>query len=274
MRGSSVYRNGSDSTLANQMSLYRISLATSPPASARRGTRSRRGALIQTASTAQEENRFACSEDEFAESSEGVERLPQNRLFNKVRSRSWAFVTLSGSVHGMFCVQEGSLNGSVKPLNDLTDQTDSGASLFLLFEQHRWARESGANGVPCRCSSGSPLSKGRNLLLLTCWRGKWHGRSRTDPSAPSLTDLRLSAASCRHRSAARINWADGCSRGPLTQSLWSGMVILKETIWQTKKVRLNTQARSWRQQQLQCGDILHLVPVGEGRHDAAWAPGG
>ncbi|KAF8284073.1 hypothetical protein TcBrA4_0054750 [Trypanosoma cruzi] len=130
VRGSSVYRNGSDSTLANQISLYRISLATSPPASARRGTRSRRGALIQTASTAQEENRFACSEDEFAESSKGVERLPQNRLFNKVRSRSWALVTLSGSVHGMFCEQEGLLNGSVKPLNDLTDQTNSGASLF------------------------------------------------------------------------------------------------------------------------------------------------
>ncbi|RNC32631.1 hypothetical protein TcCL_Unassigned04740 [Trypanosoma cruzi] len=136
MRGSSVYRNGSDSTLASQISLYRIAVAASPPASAWRGTRTRPSALIQPASTAQEENCFACSEDVSAESSEGVERLPQNRLFNKVRSRSWAFVTLSGSVHGMFCVQEGSLNGSVKPLNDLADQTDSGASLFLLFEQH------------------------------------------------------------------------------------------------------------------------------------------
>ncbi|KAF8294592.1 hypothetical protein TcYC6_0099500 [Trypanosoma cruzi] len=41
-----------------------------------------------------------------------------------------------------------------------------------------------------------------------------------------------------------------------------------------QKSALTTQARSWRQQQLQCGGSLHREPVGEGRHDAGWAPGG
>ncbi|RNF11277.1 hypothetical protein TcG_09157 [Trypanosoma cruzi] len=41
-----------------------------------------------------------------------------------------------------------------------------------------------------------------------------------------------------------------------------------------QKSALTTQAGSWRQQQLQCGDSLHCVLVGEGRHGAGWASGG
>ncbi|KAF8294791.1 hypothetical protein TcBrA4_0071180 [Trypanosoma cruzi] len=174
----------------------------------------------------------------------------------------------------MFCVQEGSLNGSVKPLNDLTDQTDSGASLFLLFEQQRWAREGGANGVPCRCSSGSPLSKGRNLLLLTCWRGKWHGHSRTDPSAPSLTDLRLSGRflSAQERGPYKLGGWMFAWAAHAESVEWNGYpqgdyLADQKGAFKHAGEELAATAAAVRGHFASCA-------VGEGRHDAAWAPGG
>ncbi|KAF8305316.1 hypothetical protein TcBrA4_0041530 [Trypanosoma cruzi] len=99
------------------------------PASAWRDTRTRPSALIEPASTAQEENCFACSEDVSAASGKDEERLLQNRLFNYVRSRSSALVKLSGVARDFPCAG-GSLHGSVKPLSDPTDRMDGGASPF------------------------------------------------------------------------------------------------------------------------------------------------